>query len=152
MSFITTLPDRLCEWFSDMNEFTDYSFSTQYPAGLKAAPLSKPIIVFGLKSIEVFDNTTDETDSIIVNSRKVEEQFTVGIHVPRSIGGSELGYILDKIVDLLIFNTSLYIKSIKSDEPVYIRNTDSIYLESVFTTIETIKKGTDYPALLNLDN
>lgn len=150
MSLITTLPDRLCEWFSDMNEFTDCSFSTQYPAKLKATPLSKPVIVFGIKSIEVFDNTTDESDSIIVNSRKVEEKFTIGIHVPKNVGGSELGYILDRIIDLLIFDTSLYIKSIESDEPVYIRNTDSIYLESVFTTTETIEKGTDYPALLNL--
>lgn len=151
MSFITTLPDRLCEWFSDMNEFTDYSFCTQYPSGLKSSPLDKPIIVFGTKSIEVFDNSVDGNGSLIINSRNTEEKFTVGIHIPRSMGGSELGGILDRIIDLLLFNTPLYIKSIKSEEPTYIRNIDSIYLESVFVTTETIKRGTDYPTSLKLD-
>lgn len=150
MSLITTLPDRLCEWFSDMNEFSDYSFCTQFPSGSKASPLVKPVIVFGTKSIEILDNTTDETGTVITDSRIAEELFTIGIHVPRDNGGTACNVILDRLIDLLLFNTDLNISSVKSDETQYIRNTDSLYLSAEFTTAETIEKGTDYPAALSI--
>ncbi len=150
MSLISTLPDRLCEWFSDMNEFSDYSFSTQFPAGSKATPLTKPVIVFGTKSIEILDNTTDETDTIITDSRIAQTQFSIGIHVPRTEGGTGCNAIFDRIMDLLLFNTSLLICNVKSDEIGYIRNTDSLYMNTVFTVSETIDKGTDYPAELSI--
>ena len=150
MSLITILPDRLCEWFSDMNEFSGYSFCTQFPSGSKATPLTKPVIVFGMQSVEILDNTTDETGTIITDSRIAQKQFSIGIHVPRSEGGASCGEILDRLLDLLIFNTSLYISSVKSDEVQYIRNTDSLYMSTVFTTVETIAKGTEYPAALSV--
>lgn len=150
MSLITTLPDRLCEWFSDMNEFTGYSFCTQFPVGSKSTPLIKPVIVFGTKSIEILDNTTDETGTIITDCRIAKEQFTIGIHVPRSEGGTACSDILDRLMDQLLFNTSLSISSIVSEETQYIRNTDSLYMNAVFTTDETIEKGSVYPAALSV--
>lgn len=150
MSLISSLPDRLCEWFSDMNEFSDYSFSTQFPSGSKATPLTKPVIVFGTKSIEILDNTTDETDTIITDSRIAQTQFSIGIHVPRTEGGTGCNLIFDRIIDLLLFNTPLLICNVKTDEIEYIRNTDSLYMNTVFTVSETIDKGSDYPAELNI--
>lgn len=150
MSLISSLPDRLCEWFSDMNEFSDYSFSTQFPAGSKATPLTNPVIVFGTKSIEILDNATDETDTIITDSRIAQTQFSIGIHVPRNEGGTGCNTIFYRIIDLLLFNTSLLICNIKTDEIEYIRNTDSLYMNTVFTVSETIEKGSNYPAAFSI--
>ena len=145
MSLISTLPDRLCEWFSDMAEFSPYTFCTTFPASTKATPLSKPVIVFGIKSIEVMDNAINETGTIITDSRIAEEKFSVSIHVPRGQGGVACCNILDRIIDLLLYATPLKISGIESDEPNYIRNTDSINLNASFTVCESFNKGTVYP-------
>ncbi|MBR5234301.1 MAG: hypothetical protein IKW03_08835 [Clostridia bacterium] len=148
MSLITTLPDRLCEWFSDMNEFESYSFCTQYPSNLKVTPLEKPVIVFGTDKFTVLNNTVDEGSTIATNNRLVELEFTVGIHVPRTMGGMGCNAILDRIADLLLFNTSLKISGVTTDKTVYIRNTDSLFLKAKFTTSDILIKGSNYPAAL----
>ena len=139
MSLISELPHRLCEWFSDLNEFSDCSVCTQFPGNSKATPLEKPVLVFGAKSVKVFDNVTDETGAIITGSRIADADFSIGIHVPRSMGGAECFSILDSVTDRLLFSTDLAINSIVSDSIEYIRNTDSLFLELVFTVTETLK-------------
>lgn len=148
MSLITTLPDTLCEWFSDMKDFSDCTFCTQFPPQSKITPLEKPIIVFGAKSITVLDNTTDETGTIITDSRIADLVFTIGIHVPRNRGGSQCNAILDGIADMLLFNTSLAVSQIKSSDTEYIRNTDSLYLAATFTVSETLQRELIYPPKL----
>lgn len=151
MSIITTLPDRLSEWFSDMTDFTDCTFCTQFPSSSKITPLSKPVVVFGIGSICVLKNTTDETGETITDSRVCEEVFSVNIHVPRSDGGSKCSAILDKVIDMLLFNSPLSISTIKSETPKYIRNTDSIVLQTSFTVSDTLKRGRVYPSPLKID-
>lgn len=148
MSIITTLPDRLAEWFSDMTDFTDCTFSTQFPSSSKITPLSKPVIIFGIGKINVLKNTIDESGETITDSRVCEEEFTVNIHVPRSEGGAKCSELLDKIIDMLLFNTLLSVCTIKSETPRYIRNTDSIVLESTFTVSDTLKQANEYPPSL----
>lgn len=150
MSLISTLPDTLCEWFSDLNDFSDCSFCTQFPINSKTTPLEKPVIVFGAKGITVLDNTTDETGTIITDSRIAESKFTIGIHVPRNIGGVGCYDLFDSIVDMLLFNTSLSISGIVSEDIEYIRNTDSLYLRAVFTINETLQSGGIYNSVLAL--
>lgn len=150
MSVITTLPDRLCEWFSDMNEFSSCAFTTQFPPESKITPLDKPVVVFGTGKINVLENTADETGTAVTDSRVCEEEFTVGIHAPRTLGGAECSSLLDRVIDLILFDTSLNISSIKSEEPQYIRNTDSIYLQATFMLSDTLRKGTGYPTALTL--
>lgn len=146
MSLMTSLPDKLCEWFSDMNEFSDCSFCTQFPSGFKATPLTKPIVVFGTKSIEIPELSYEEDVVVDPDIRKVVEQFSVGIHVPRSAGGSYCNAVFERITDQLLFNTSMEIVSITAQEVEYIRNTDSLYMNMIFTVSETMEKGTDYSA------
>ena len=150
MSLISTLPDMLCEWFSDFNEFSDCAFCTQFPVNSKTTPLEKPVIVFGSKSIKVLDNTTDETGTIITDSRMAESDFSIGIHVPRNSGGTGCYSLLDSIVDRLLFSTSLSISGVVSDEIEYIRNTESLYLEVVFTINETLQRDGNYTTSLKL--
>lgn len=150
MSLITTLPNRLCEWFSDMPEFMNYTFCTVFPATNKSTPLTKPVIVFGTKSIEILDNTIDETGSIVTDSRIAEERFTISIHVPRNEGGVLCSNILDRLIDLLLFDTSMSISNLESAETTYIRNTDSLNLCASFKVSETLKKGTIYPIELTV--
>lgn len=142
MSYITSLPDRLCEWFSDMYEFSDCSFCTQFPSQVKETPLIKPVVVFGLNGIET------QSDEIVLpesESRKVNEEFSVGIYVPLNKGGAYCNYILSRIADQLLFNTSLEIRKITATETVYVRNPDSLFMSLIFTVTETLYKGTDYP-------
>ncbi len=150
MSLISVLPNRLCEWFSDMAEFSIYTFCTTFPATTKATPITKPVIVFGTKSIEILDNSIDETGSIITDSRVTQEQYSISIHVPRGKGGITCCQILDRIIDLLLYATPLNISSIKASDPTYIRNTDSVNLNATFTVSESIDKGTIYPLELTL--
>ena len=150
MSLISTLPDTLCEWFSDLNEFSDCSFCTQFPVNSKTTPLEKPVVVFGSKSIKVLDNTTDETGTIITDSRVAESDFSIGIHVPRHSGGTGCYALLDSIVDMLLFNTALSISGVVSDEIEYIRNTESLYLKIVFTINETLQSNGNYTSSLKL--
>lgn len=138
MSLISVLPDKLCEWFSDLNEFSDCSFCTQFPVNSKTTPLEAPVVVFGADSITVLDNTTDETGTIITDSRIAEIKFSIGIHVPRSQGGVGCYTLFDEIVELLLFNTSFAISGVTSENIEYIRNTDSLYLKVIFTVSETI--------------
>lgn len=145
MSYISTLPDRLCEWFSDMGEFSTCTFCTTFPSTEKATPLSKPIVVFGTKSINVLDNAIDETGSLITDSRIAEEKFSISIHVPRTRGGVACCEILDRLIDLLLYATTLRISNISSTETAYIRNTDSLNLNATFTITQSIDKGTIYP-------
>ena len=140
MSLLSTLPDRLCEWYSDLPSFSDCSFCTQFPVNSKKTPLEKPVVVFGAKSIRVLDNTTDETGTVITDSRIAQSKFTIGIHVPRSVGGTGCFQLFDSIVELLLFNTSFSISDITSDELEYIRNTDSLFLKTVFTISETLER------------
>lgn len=144
MSLISTLPDKLCEWYSDQRDFSNCSFCTQFPVNSKTTPLEKPVIVFGADSIKVLDNTTDETGTIITDSRIAELKFTIGIHVPRGLGGSGCYSLFDSIMDLLLFNTSLSISGIVSSDIEYIRNTDSLYLKTVFTVNETLQSSENY--------
>ena len=139
MSLISELPDRLCEWFSDLNEFSDCSVSTQFPASSKTTPLEKPVIVLGARSVKVFENVTDETGAVITGKRIADADFSIGIHVPRMMGGAECFSILDSVTDRLLFSTDLEISSIVSDSLEYIRNTDSLFLELVFTVKETLQ-------------
>ena len=148
MSLMTTIPDKFCEWFSDMNEFSDCSFCTQFPVNSKATPLIKPVIVFGTDSIKVLDNTTDETGTVITDSRTAQIKFSMGIHVPRSHGGTGCNTLFDRLTDLIIFNTTLAIIGIQTESIEYIRNTDSLYLKAVFTTEETLVRGENYPSAL----
>lgn len=150
MSIITTLPDRLCEWFSDMTDFADCTFCTHFPKSAKSTPLNTPVIVFGVGDIKVLENTADETGEVITNRRVCDEKFTVNIHVPRTDGGTKCNSILDKIIDMLLFNSPLAISTIQSDEPKYIRNTDSIVLKSSFTLSDTLERGAIYPPQLKL--
>lgn len=150
MSLISTLPDRLCEWFSDMSQFSSYTFCTQFPALSKMTPLQKPVIVFGAKSLNVLNNTTDELGTVITDSRIAEAEFTIGIHVPRNAGGSSCNLILDMLADMLLFNTTLSVSGIKSEEPEYIRNTDSLYLRATFKTNETLQRQNNYPPKLTI--
>lgn len=150
MSLFSALPNRLCEWFSDMNEFADYSFCTQYPSGSKSTPLTKPIVVFGTKCFQVLETETDESGTVITDSRSIQEQFSIGIHVPRTMGGSACNEILDRITDLLLFDTPLSVVSVVSQEQQFVRNTDSLYMSVTFTVSETIEKGTDYPTELDI--
>lgn len=140
MSLLSILPDRLCEWYSDMTQFAGYSFCTQFPVNSKTTPLEKPVIVFGAKSIKVLDNTTDETGTIITDSRIANSDFTVGIHVPRSLGGTGCYNLFDSVIELLLFNTSLSISNVISEEIEYIRNTDSLFLKACFTIRETLER------------
>ena len=150
MSLISTLPDTLCEWFSDLNDFSDCSFCTQFPVNSKTTPLEKPVVVFGSKSIKVLDNTTDETGTIITDSRIAESDFSIGIHVPRNSGGTGCYSLLDSIVDRLLFNTSLSISGVVSEEIEYIRNTESLYLKVVFKINETLQRNGNYTTSLKL--
>lgn len=150
MSLISKLPDTLCEWFSDLNDFSDCSFCTQFPVNSKTTPLEKPVVVFGADSIKVLDNTTDETGTIITDSRIAETKFTIGIHMPRNMGGTGCFGLFDEIMDMLLFNTSLSISGIVSDEIEYIRNTDSLYLRVVFTINETLQSKENYTSPLKL--
>lgn len=144
MSLISTLPDNLCEWYSDQRDFSDCSFCTQFPVNSKTTPLEKPVIVFGADSIKVLDNTTDETGTVITDSRIAELKFTIGIHVPRNMGGSGCYGLFDSIIDLLLFNTSLSVSGIVSNDIEFIRNTDSLYLKAVFTVNETLQSIGNY--------
>lgn len=150
MSLMASLPDKLCEWFSDMNEFSDCSFCTQFPAGFKATPLTNPIVVFGTKSIEVPELSYEEDVAVNPDVRKVVEQFSVGIHVPRSSGGTYCNAVFERIADRLLFNTSIGITSITAGEVEYIRNTDSLFMNMVFTVSETMEKGTYNSPVLEL--
>lgn len=148
MSLITTLPDRLCEWFSDMSEFSNYSFCTAFPTDSKATPLTNPVIVFGISSLVILDNTTDESGTVATDSRLAQEVFSISIHTPRSEGGGGCNAILDRIIDLILFDTPLIIIGVESTETTYVRNTDSLNLKASFTVTQTIEKGTNYPAEL----
>lgn len=148
MSLITKLPDALCEWFSDMTDFSGCTFCTQFPAQSKITPIENPVIVFGTKSMKVLENTTDETGAVITDSRIAELTFSVGIHVPRTVGGQRCNRLLDEITDMLIFNTPLSVSEIKSSETEYLRNTDSLYLSATFTVCESLKRQSVYPPKL----
>lgn len=150
MSLMSSLPDKLCEWFSDMNEFSDCSFCTQFPAGFKATPLTNPIIVFGTKSIEVPELSYEEDIAVNPDVRKVTEQFSVGIHVPRHAGGTYCNAVFERIADQLLFNTSIAIAGITAGEVEYIRNTDSLFMNMIFTVSGTMKKGEYYSAAFEL--
>jgi len=150
VSLITTLPDRMCEWFSDMNSFSDCSFCTQFPVNSKATPLEKPVVVFGTDSMKVLDNTTDETGTIITDSRIAQIDFSIGIHMPRINGGVGCNALFDRICEMILFNTPLSVSAVKTENIEYIRNTDSLYLRAVFTTDETLERGSNYPEPLTL--
>lgn len=145
MSYISKLPDRLCGWFADMAEFSSYTFCTTFPIGSKATPLTKPIVVFGTESINILDNTINETGSLVTDSRIAEEKYSIGIHVPRAAGGVACCELLDRIIDLILFATPLQVSNIESSEITYVRNTDSLNLNASFTVSETINKGSVYP-------
>ena len=138
MSLISNLPDMLCEWFSDLNEFSDCSFCTQFPVNSKTTPLENPVIVFGSRSIKVFDNATDETGAVVTDKRIAELDFSIGVHVPRVMGGAECFGLLDSITERLLFGTDLAICGMTSEKTEYIRNTDSLFVELVFTVKETL--------------
>lgn len=150
MALITVLPDRLCEWFSDMTDFDTCTFCTQFPAESKITPLDKPVVVFGAESIHVLDNTTDETGTIITDSRMAKSKFSIGIHMPRSEGGIVCNSLLEGLLDLLLFDTPLSVSDVQSYAIEYIRNTDSLYLKTVFTVSETLERGTSYPKQLTI--
>lgn len=150
MALMTVLPDRLTEWFADMADFEGCTFCTQFPAESKITPLDKPVVVFGAESIHVLDNTTDETGTIITDSRMAKSKFSIGIHMPRNEGGVVCNSLLEEILDLLLFDTSLAISDVQSYAIEYIRNTDSLYLKTVFTVSETLERGTSYPPKLTV--
>lgn len=151
MSLLSVLPDKLCEWFSDLTMFSDCSFCTQFPVNSKTTPLEKPVVVFGAKSINVLDNTTDETGTIITDSRIAETRFTIGVHVPRSLGGTGCFSLFDSIIEILLFNTSFSISGVDSQEIEYIRNTDSLFLKAVFTISETLERDDSITAAFALE-
>lgn len=150
MSLISVLPDKLCEWFSDLNEFSGCSFCTQFPVNSKTTPLESPVIVFGADTMTVLDNTTDETGTIITDSRIAETKFSIGIHVPRSQGGTGCYTLYDSVIELLLFNTSFAVSGITTENIEYIRNTDSLYLKVVFTVSETIESSSTSTASFTL--
>lgn len=143
MSLISSFPDELCELFSDLNDFTHCSFCTQYPVHSKATPLKNPIVVFGSESIKILSNTTDETNSVITDTRIAETSYTIGIHMPRDMGGTGCFSLLDEIIDVLLFHTNFGIKELSSEKLEYIRNTDSLYLRVVFSVDETLIRKMD---------
>ncbi len=151
MSLLSILPDKLCEWYSDLPTFSDCSFCTQFPVNSKTTPLEQPVVVFGAKSIKVLDNTTDETGTIITDSRIAESKFTIGIHVPRGLGGTGCYSLFDSIVELLLFNSSFSISEVTSEEIEYIRNTDSLFLKSVFTISETLERDESSTASFTIE-
>lgn len=151
MSLLSVLPDKLCEWFSDLTMFSDCSFCTQFPVNSKTTPLEKPVVVFGAKSINVLDNTTDETGTIITDSRIAETRFTIGVHVPRALGGTGCFSLFDSIIEILLFNTSFSISGVDSQEIEYIRNTDSLFLKAVFTISETLERDDSITAAFALE-
>ena len=101
--------------------------------------------------IKVLDNTTDETGTIITDSRIANSDFTVGIHVPRGLGGSGCYNLFDSIIELLLFNTSFSISSVSSEEIEYIRNTDSLFLKASFTIRETLERDKTNASVLTID-
>lgn len=145
MALFVKLPARLCEWFSDMAEFSEFGFCTTFPSAGKITPLTKPVVVLGTKSVEILDNATDETGTIITDSRVAVETFSISIHVPREQGGVGCCAILDRLIDLLLYATPLKITGICSEDAVYIRNTDSLNLTATFTLSENITKESIYP-------
>ena len=151
MSLYVKLPDRLCEWFSDMAEFSDYCFCTTFPATVRATPLTKPVVVFGTKSIEILDNSIDETGSVVRDSRIAVDTFSISIHVPRESGGTECCSVLNRIIDLLLYATPLEITGFDSTATTYVRNTDSLNLNATFTLSENINKHSIYPTPLIVD-
>ena len=151
MSLLSILPDKLCEWYSDLPTFSDCSFCTQFPVNSKTTPLEQPVVVFGAKSMKVLDNTTDETGTIITDSRIAESKFTIGIHVPRGLGGTGCYSLFDSIVELLLFNSSFSISEVTSEEIEYIRNTDSLFLKSVFTISETLERDESSTASFTIE-
>ncbi len=151
MSLLSILPDKLCEWYADLPAFSKCSFCTQFPVNSKTTPLEQPVVVFGAKSIKVLDNTTDETGTIITDSRIAQSKFTVGIHVPRGLGGSGCYSLFDSIVEILLFNTSFSISEVTSEEIEYIRNTDSLFLKSVFTISETLERDESNTASFTIE-
>lgn len=151
MSLLSILPDKLCEWYSDLPSFSDCSFCTQFPVNSKTTPLEKPVVVFGAKAIKVLDNTTDETGTIITDSRIAESEFSIGIHVPRSVGGTGCFSLFDSIIELLLFNTSFSVSDVTSDEIEYIRNTDSLFLKCVFKISETLERDESNKSWLSIE-
>ena len=117
----------------------------------KTTPLEKPVVVFGAKAIKVLDNTTDETGTIITDSRIAESEFSIGIHVPRSVGGTGCFSLFDSIIELLLFNTSFSVSDVTSDEIEYIRNTDSLFLKCVFKISETLERDESNKSWLSIE-
>lgn len=138
MTLFNMMPDRLCEWFSDKREFDDCSFCVRFPPGFKSTPITKPVVTIGIKSIDVVYRESDGS-----KGRAVQEKYSVGIYVPRSMGGSYCTFIFERLARQLLFNNDIYIYRMTAGEVEYVRDTDSLFMEAVFETQEGLSAA--YP-------
>ncbi len=144
MSYIQTLPDKLCEWFSDMREFSDCSFCTCFPNDSQAYPLIKPIIVFGLSSVKINSEAENAVNTLTV--RTAEEEFFIDINIPRLNSGTACTDILGRVIELLLFGLPVRVMSLNTEKIKYERDTDSLLIHTVFTINEALKNDSSYPS------
>lgn len=122
-----------------------------YPLGQKASPLKKPVVVFGTKSIDVLEKSVNEAGAVISDRRYAELTFSIGIHMPKSVG-SVLSYsAIYRIIDVLLFATDLNIVKINTSQMEYLRNTDSLYMECEVIVKDEFLMGDSYPDKLPLE-
>lgn len=138
MAFFSSLPDRLCEWLADKRDLSDCHFCTQYPSGFKSIPLTKPIVFIGTKSVDVVPCSPENA-----HIRDIEEKYTIGIHVPRSMGGVSCTKIFHRIAEQLLFNCDIFVSRMTAHSVEYVRETDSLFMNTEIEIHEQIEKGYD---------
>ncbi|MCD7774025.1 MAG: hypothetical protein LUG85_00955 [Clostridiales bacterium] len=140
------LPDKLCQWFSDMSGFSDCVFTTQFPAETKDAPIIKPVVAIGVQSVSIADYESEDSSTVVSDYRYADQVFCVNIHVPRTMGGSVCYEIFDRLYDLLLFDSEIVPVEVNSSEISYIRTTDSLCMKTEFSIREIFTMSeNDYP-------
>lgn len=131
MSSISALPSQIVGWLSEVDQLSDITFLTEYPAVRKAIPLKKNIVAIGLSSVTLLDKFVDDGTGILQKQeycRTAEMRISLAVHVPFSKGGHTCHEVFAKVVDALSFSSDLQILKSGCFDVNADRDTDALVL------------------------
>ena len=130
-SAVSALPGDIVEWLRSLDEFSDITFMTEFPAAKKAIPLQKVIVAIGLQSVTLTDKFVDDGNGVLQKQeycRTASMKISLSIHVPFSMGGHTCHEVFSNITDVLTFASNLAILESGCEKITSDRDTDALVL------------------------
>lgn len=131
MSKVSALPAEIVQWLSTLDQLSDITFLTEFPAVRKAIPLKKNIVAIGLSAVTLSDKFVDDGTGILIKQeycRTASMRISLAVHVPFSKGGHTCHEVFAKVVDALSFSSDLEILKSGCGRITADRDTDALVL------------------------